>query len=156
MKASTDPNLFGWLVMEHGGPMRVPGSVLWNGISTGARPRNLNSDWWYEDVSTLSLPLYKRPISIMESRASSKTLLLWFPYFICEEIPARLNRRSNEGGRATAARENQCIKVGMDNMRNRVSKLEKECTNMRQEIEKLGRGKVEALGAMYRRSLASR
>ena len=47
----------------------------------------------------------------------------------------------NEGGWATAVRENQVLKVGMDNMRMRVSELEKECSNMRQEIEKLGRGK---------------
>lgn len=33
------------------------------------------------------------------------------------------------------------LKVGMDSMRLRVSELEKECSNMRQEIEKLGRGK---------------
>lgn len=38
-------------------------------------------------------------------------------------------------------RENQVLKVGMDHMRMRVSELEKECTNMRQEIEKLGRVK---------------
>ncbi|XP_073058506.1 BTB/POZ domain-containing protein At1g30440-like [Primulina eburnea] len=68
-KACTDPNLFGWPVMEHGGPMQSPGgSVLWNGISTGARPRNSNSDWWYEDASSLSLSLYKRLILAMESR----------------------------------------------------------------------------------------
>lgn len=47
----------------------------------------------------------------------------------------------NEGGWATAVRENQVLKVGMDNMRMRVSELEKECSNMRQEIEKLGQGK---------------
>lgn len=45
---------------------------------------------------------------------------------------------SNEGGWATAVRENQVLKVGMDNMRMRVSELEKECSTMRQEIEKLG------------------
>lgn len=48
---------------------------------------------------------------------------------------------SNEGGWASAVRENQVLKVGMDNMRMRVSELEKECSNMRQEIEKLGRVK---------------
>lgn len=48
---------------------------------------------------------------------------------------------SGEGGWATAVRENQVLKVGMDNMRMRVSELEKECSNMRQEIEKLGRVK---------------
>lgn len=55
---------------------------------------------------------------------------------------------SNEGGGwATAVRENQVLKVGMDNMRMRVSELEKECTNMRQEIEKLGNGKSSSSSA---------
>lgn len=45
------------------------------------------------------------------------------------------------GGWASAVRENQVLKVGMDNMRMRVSELEKECTNMRHEIEKLGKVK---------------
>lgn len=48
---------------------------------------------------------------------------------------------SNDGGWNTTVRENQVLKVGMDSMRMRVSELEKECTNMRQEIQKLGRVK---------------
>nr|GFA27204.1 hypothetical protein [Tanacetum cinerariifolium] len=43
---------------------------------------------------------------------------------------------SQEGGWNTAVRENQVLKVGMDSMRMRVSELEKECSNMKQEIEK--------------------
>ncbi|PRQ29602.1 putative SKP1/BTB/POZ domain, NPH3 domain-containing protein [Rosa chinensis] len=75
-KASTDPNLFGWPVKEHGGPMQSPGgSVLWNGISTGARPKKSSSDWWYEDASTLSLPLYQRLISVMESRGIKQEII---------------------------------------------------------------------------------
>ncbi|KAJ0975717.1 hypothetical protein J5N97_017682 [Dioscorea zingiberensis] len=68
IQACTDPNLFGWPMMEHGPRQSPGGSLLWNGISTGARPRNSSSDWWYEDVSSLSFPLYKRLISVMESR----------------------------------------------------------------------------------------
>lgn len=45
------------------------------------------------------------------------------------------------GGWAMAVKENQVLKVGMDNMRMRVSELEEECSHMRQEIEKLGRAK---------------
>ncbi|KAH9300339.1 hypothetical protein KI387_011922, partial [Taxus chinensis] len=68
MKASSDPNLFGWPMTERGSMQSPGGSVLWNGISTGARLRNARSDWWYEDVSVLSLPLYKRLISSLETR----------------------------------------------------------------------------------------
>ncbi|KAF3450328.1 hypothetical protein FNV43_RR06408 [Rhamnella rubrinervis] len=93
-KASTDPNLFGWPVKEHGGPMQSPGgSVLWNGISTGARPKNSSSDWWYEDVSTLSLPLYKRLISIMESRGIKQELIAGSITFYAKKYLPGLNRR---------------------------------------------------------------
>jgi APA family basic amino acid/polyamine antiporter len=44
------------------------------------------------------------------------------------------------GGWSAAVRENQVLKVGMDNMRMRLAELEKECSDMRQEIVKLGRG----------------
>ncbi|XP_051125985.1 BTB/POZ domain-containing protein At1g30440 [Andrographis paniculata] len=93
-KASTDPNLFGWPVMEHGGPMQSPGgSVLWNGISTGARPKHSASDWWYEDVSTLSLPLYKRLISAMESRGIKQEIIAGSLYSYAKSYLPGLNRR---------------------------------------------------------------
>ncbi|XP_057971349.1 BTB/POZ domain-containing protein At1g30440 [Malania oleifera] len=93
VKACTDPNLFGWPVMDHGGPMQSPGgSVLWNGISTGARPKNSSSDWWYEDVSTLSLPLYKRLISVMESRGIKHEIIAESLAFYAKRYLPGLNR----------------------------------------------------------------
>lgn len=93
-KACTDPNLFGWPVMEHGGPMQSPGgSVLWNGISTGARPRNSNSDWWYEDASSLSLSLYKRLISAMESRGVKHEIIAGSLNSYARKYLPGLNRR---------------------------------------------------------------
>lgn len=68
MKACSDPSLFGWPMMDRGSMQSPGGSVLWNGISTGARLKNVRADWWYEDVSVLSLPLYKRLISSLETR----------------------------------------------------------------------------------------
>lgn len=68
-KALTDPNIFGWPIVELGGPPQTPGeSALWNGISTRARSTNSSSGWWYEDVSGLSLPIYGRLILAMEAR----------------------------------------------------------------------------------------
>lgn len=60
---------------------------------------------------------------------------------------------SNEGGWASAVKENQVLKVGMDNMRMRVSELEKECSNMRQEIDKLGKtkGSTSAWGVVSKK-----
>ncbi|KAB2601528.1 BTB/POZ domain-containing protein [Pyrus ussuriensis x Pyrus communis] len=93
-KASTDPNLFGWPVKEHGGPMQSPGgSVLWNGISTGARPKKSSSDWWYEDASTLSLPLYQRLISVMESRGIKQEIIAASITYYAKKYLPGLNRR---------------------------------------------------------------
>lgn len=93
-KACTDPNLFGWPIREHGGPMQSPGgSVLWNGISTGARPMNSSLDWWYDDVSSLSLPLYKRLISVMESRGISQEIIAGSLSCYAKKYLPGLNRR---------------------------------------------------------------
>ncbi|KAK6932093.1 BTB/POZ domain [Dillenia turbinata] len=94
VKACTDPNLFGWPVVEHGGPMQSPGgSVLWNGISTGARPRSSSSDWWYDDVTSLSLPFYKRLISVMEARGINKEVIAGSLTCYAKRYLPGLNRR---------------------------------------------------------------
>ncbi|KAL8091105.1 BTB/POZ domain-containing protein At1g30440-like [Apium graveolens] len=98
VKAGSDPNLSGWPIVEYGGPMQSPGgSVLWNGISTGARVKNSCSDWWYEDVSCLSLPLYKRLISAMESRGIKQEVLAGsLTSYAMKYLPG-LNRRQSAG-----------------------------------------------------------
>jgi len=101
-KASTDPNLFGWPVLERGGPLQSPGgSVLWNGISTGARPKNSSADWWYEDVSNLSLPLYKRLIAVMESRGIRQEIIAGSLAFYAKTYLPMLNRRQVSGESST-------------------------------------------------------
>ncbi|KAM3250155.1 BTB/POZ domain-containing protein isoform X2 [Capsicum chacoense] len=94
VKACTDPNLFGWPVMEHVGPLQSPGgSILWNGISTGARPKHSSSDWWYEDASTLSLPLYKRLISAMETQGVEQEIVAGSLSYYAKKFLPGLNRR---------------------------------------------------------------
>ncbi|KAG6581467.1 BTB/POZ domain-containing protein, partial [Cucurbita argyrosperma subsp. sororia] len=94
IKACTDPSLFGWPIIEHGGPMQSPGgSVLWNGISTGARPKNSSLDWWYEDAATLSLPLYTRLISVMESRGIKQEIIAGSVTSYAKRYIPGLNRR---------------------------------------------------------------
>lgn len=93
-KACSDPALFGWPVMERGGPMQSPGgSVLWNGISTGARPKHSSSDWWYEDASSLSLAMYKRLISVMESRGVNEEIVAGSLTSYARKYLPGLNRR---------------------------------------------------------------
>ncbi|XP_057763893.1 BTB/POZ domain-containing protein At1g30440 [Salvia miltiorrhiza] len=97
-KACTDPALFGWPMMERGGPMQSPGgSVLWNGISTGARPKHSSADWWYDDASTLSLPLYRRLISVMESRGVKQEIVAGSLVCYARKYLPGLNRRQGGG-----------------------------------------------------------
>ncbi|CAH1448731.1 unnamed protein product [Lactuca virosa] len=100
VKASTDPNLFGWPVVDHRGPMQSPGgSVLWNGISTGARPKIVSSDWWYDDASSLSLPLYKRLISAMEARGIKQEIIAGsLEYYAKKYLPGLTRRKSAPAG----------------------------------------------------------
>ncbi|XP_057537521.1 BTB/POZ domain-containing protein At1g30440-like isoform X2 [Amaranthus tricolor] len=98
VKASTDPNLFGWPIVEHGGPLQSPGgSVLWNGISTGARPKSSSSDWWYDDVSTLSFSLYKRLITAMEYRGIKPEIIYGSVANYARKYLPCLNRRQGVG-----------------------------------------------------------
>ncbi|CAH8307499.1 unnamed protein product [Eruca vesicaria subsp. sativa] len=66
----TDPSLFGWPMMMYGTLQSPGGSILWNGINTGARMRRSSGgyDWWYEDVSYLSVDLFRRLIKTMETK----------------------------------------------------------------------------------------
>lgn len=68
MMACTDPSLFGWPMMMYGSLQSPGGSILWNGINTGARIRSAESDWWFEDISYLSVGLFERLIKTMEAR----------------------------------------------------------------------------------------
>ncbi|XP_062192386.1 BTB/POZ domain-containing protein At1g30440-like isoform X1 [Phragmites australis] len=95
-KSCSDPDLFVWPVVQYGGPMQSPGgSLLWNGISKGARPRNSSPDWWYDDVSCLSLSLYKKVISAMEYRGISQDIIVGsLNHYAKRRLPS-LNRRKS-------------------------------------------------------------
>jgi hypothetical protein len=96
-KATTDPNLFGWPIREHGIMQSPGGSVLWNGISTGARPRNFNADWWYDDASSLSFPMYKRLITTMESRGIRPEIIAGSLTYYAKKYLPGLSRRHSMG-----------------------------------------------------------
>ncbi|RVW80198.1 BTB/POZ domain-containing protein [Vitis vinifera] len=68
MKACADPTLFGWPVSGCTNVQSPAGVVLWNGISTVNKPQSVREDWWYGDVSFLSLPFYKRMMQAVELR----------------------------------------------------------------------------------------
>lgn len=68
MKACADPSLFSWPVSGRSASQSPVGTIVWNGIRTTSKPEHVNEDWWYEDVSFLRLPLYKRLILAVGSR----------------------------------------------------------------------------------------
>ncbi|KAL5716765.1 hypothetical protein ACHQM5_009888 [Ranunculus cassubicifolius] len=68
MMACTDPSLFGWPMMMYGTLQSPGGSILWNGINTGAVIRSSESDWWFEDISYLSVHLFEKLIHAMKRR----------------------------------------------------------------------------------------
>ncbi|WOK91712.1 hypothetical protein Cni_G00403 [Canna indica] len=110
VKACTDPNLFGWPLMENGAMQSPGGSVLWNGISTGVRPRNCSSDWWYEDASSLDLPLYKRLISVMQSRGIRQEVIAGSVTCYAKRYLPGISRRHNlapVSSTATSSKEEQ-------------------------------------------------
>ena len=69
MKACTDPSLFNWPITEQNDVKISPKAAsLWNGICSDTKPLPLGDDWWFDDVSFLSLPLYKRLIFAVETK----------------------------------------------------------------------------------------
>lgn len=98
LKACTNPSWLGW-PMPHSSMQSPGGSLLWNGISTGARPKRARSDWWYEDVSTLTLPLYKRVIQAMEHRGiKAENIAGALVHFARRYLPALNKRQSAKDG----------------------------------------------------------
>ncbi|KAL5225093.1 hypothetical protein ABZP36_011732 [Zizania latifolia] len=102
-KASIDPDFLGWPVAEHSAMQSPGGSVLWNGISTGAKFRNSSSDWWYDDASSLGFPTYKRLISAMESRGIKQEIISGSLTYYAKKFLPGLNRRQSTGPMPLAA-----------------------------------------------------
>lgn len=75
--SSADPTLFGWPVTEGGGSS-ASNQNLWNGIETNLRRKNgrtSESQSWFEDLSQLNLPFFKRLIAEMKSRDVSGEII---------------------------------------------------------------------------------
>ncbi|KAH7288767.1 hypothetical protein KP509_31G041900 [Ceratopteris richardii] len=78
------------------------GSLLWNGISTGAKPKKIRTDWWYEDVCVLMLPLFKRVILAVEAQGMKPECIAGaLMHFAKKHLPALNNRR--QGVRAESS-----------------------------------------------------
>lgn len=96
MKASADPSLFSWPVSrpnEDISPKKT--SSMWNGISNASKPKPVTDDWWYEDVSFLSLTLYKRLIEAVVSRGMEPERIAGSLMFYAKRYLPSMNRQSS-------------------------------------------------------------
>ncbi|KAE9587980.1 hypothetical protein Lal_00003142 [Lupinus albus] len=100
MMACTDPSLFGWPMMMYGSFQSPEGSILWNGINTGARIRSSESDWWFEDISYLSVSLFERLIKTMQKRGMRpENLVGAIMYYSRKHLPGLGRWRGEQGGK---------------------------------------------------------
>ncbi|KAE8733074.1 BTB/POZ domain-containing protein [Hibiscus syriacus] len=101
MMVCTDPSLFGWPMMMYGSLQSPGGSILWNGINTGARIRSAESDWWFEDISYFSVELFERLIKTMEARGIRCELLAGaIMYYARKYLPGLGRWQSTQGSKA--------------------------------------------------------
>ncbi|KAK8942766.1 BTB/POZ domain-containing protein [Platanthera zijinensis] len=91
----SDSNLFGWPMPARSSVMRSDGSIFWNGIPTVEKPKAVESDWWYEESSELSFPLYKRLIMAMESKGMKPENIAGSLMFYSKKYFRGLSRNSS-------------------------------------------------------------
>ncbi|XP_072958552.1 BTB/POZ domain-containing protein At5g03250-like isoform X2 [Typha angustifolia] len=93
-KAYADSGLFGWPMAGQTARKNTSGNGLWNGIGSGEMPR---SDWWYEDVSFLSLPVFKRLIQAMEEKGMKSEDIAGCLTFYARRFLPGLSKKSSIG-----------------------------------------------------------
>ncbi|KAJ7549048.1 hypothetical protein O6H91_07G038000 [Diphasiastrum complanatum] len=93
MKTCTDPRLFGWPITDQQAMQSPGGSILWNGINTGARPKRSRSDWWYEDVAAISLLLFEKIVAAMEAKGLKPEIIAGAVMHYARKWLPGLNRR---------------------------------------------------------------
>ncbi|PPR93042.1 hypothetical protein GOBAR_AA27632 [Gossypium barbadense] len=94
-KASTDPSLFSRPSSGRETRPSPEDSGLWNGISTATKTQHTGEDWWYQDVSFLSLLLYRRLILAIESRGlRPETIAASVVHYARRYLPL-MNRQSS-------------------------------------------------------------
>lgn len=98
----TDPSLFGWPMMMYGSLQSPGGSILWNGINTGAKIHSNESDWWFEDVSYLCVELFERLIQTLEAKGISPENLARAIMYYCKKYLPGLGRW--QGGKSGISR----------------------------------------------------
>ncbi|KAH7843174.1 hypothetical protein Vadar_013571 [Vaccinium darrowii] len=94
MKVCADTNLFNWPLTSPNNTESSHMPVLWNGIYTTTRSQPMGDDWWYEDVSFLSLPLYRRLIVAVELGGMKPEKIAGSLVFYAKKHLPLMNRQS--------------------------------------------------------------
>ncbi|KAG6773981.1 hypothetical protein POTOM_021330 [Populus tomentosa] len=115
--SSVDPALFGWPVSEAANEnVRASSSqALWNGIGStvrrkGSGARSNNADSWFEDLTLLSLQLFKRLILAMKvGDLNPEIVESCLMYYAKKHIPgmSRSNRRPSSSSSSSIASERE-------------------------------------------------
>ena len=95
MKACADPSLFGWPMVGRASMKNPEDGIIWNGICPLEKSGSPGGDWWYEDVSFLSLPLYRRLILAMDSKGMKQEYIAGSLMFYARRFLPGLTRVSS-------------------------------------------------------------
>ncbi|KAJ7539005.1 hypothetical protein O6H91_11G072500 [Diphasiastrum complanatum] len=127
MKACTDPRLFGWPMSNLHPSMQSPrGSILWNGINTGARPRVSHADWWYEDAALLDLTMFEKIITAMEAKGVRAEIIAGAViHYANKYLPGLARRQSMVGSTSTKRRVSFATPPSQDKQRIMLETLER-------------------------------
>ncbi|KAK1276273.1 BTB/POZ domain-containing protein [Acorus gramineus] len=99
----TDMSLFGWPLMMYGHLQSPGGSILWNGINTGATIRSIHSDWWFDDIACFSVPLFKGLIEKMKARGiRPERITAAIMHYARTHIPGLDRWQNRQGGKSIA------------------------------------------------------
>lgn len=115
--SSVDPALFGWPVSEAANENVRAGSsqALWNGIGStvrrkGSGAKSNNADSWFDDLTLLSLQLFKRLILAMKvGDLNPEIVESCLMYYAKKHIPgiSRSNRRPSSSSSSSIASEQE-------------------------------------------------
>ncbi|KAK1367682.1 BTB/POZ domain-containing protein [Heracleum sosnowskyi] len=94
-KACSDQPLFSWPVSGRNAGQSPASTLVWNGLRTASKPQHVSEDWWYEDVSFLRLPLYKRLILAVGSRGMKPEKIAGSLIFYAKKYLPLMGRQSN-------------------------------------------------------------
>ncbi|KAL9257368.1 BTB/POZ domain-containing protein [Drosera capensis] len=95
MKATADPSLFSWPVSGANEAQSPKDAVLWNDISAATKSQPVTDDWWFEDVSFLSWPLFKKLIKEVENRGMKPERVAGCLVFYARRYLPSMHRQSS-------------------------------------------------------------